>query len=127
MTLLPPGSTRTDTLFPYTTLFRSLGGGGRRPGDAGAGLEGERPLRGPLLRALLAVPHRHERVRRHAARHAAASPTARPRRAVPVRHSPAATPPRHSAPPATRPQNGPTPRHLVPMTRRPWARHPHNR
>src|SRR3546814_1996847 len=24
----PPGSTRTDTLFPYTTLFRSGGGGG---------------------------------------------------------------------------------------------------
>src|SRR3546814_11055627 len=23
MILLPPGSTRTDTLFPYTTLFRS--------------------------------------------------------------------------------------------------------
>src|SRR3546814_9025345 len=23
----PPGSTRTDTLFPYTTLFRSDGGG----------------------------------------------------------------------------------------------------
>src|SRR3546814_1358936 len=23
----PPGSTRTDTLFPYTTLFRSFGGG----------------------------------------------------------------------------------------------------
>src|SRR3546814_5504597 len=23
----PPRSTRTDTLFPYTTLFRSLGGG----------------------------------------------------------------------------------------------------
>src|SRR3546814_4512780 len=23
----PPGSTRTDTLFPYTTLFRSLGDG----------------------------------------------------------------------------------------------------
>src|SRR3546814_6234998 len=23
----PPGSTRTDTLFPYTTLFRSLGSG----------------------------------------------------------------------------------------------------
>src|SRR3546814_6659071 len=29
----PPRSTRTDTLFPYTTLFRS-----RRPGDALAGL-----------------------------------------------------------------------------------------
>src|SRR3546814_11775665 len=25
MTLRPPRSTRTDTLFPYTTLFRSLG------------------------------------------------------------------------------------------------------
>src|SRR3546814_3959954 len=25
MILLPPRSTRTDTLFPYTTLFRSLG------------------------------------------------------------------------------------------------------
>src|SRR3546814_2326479 len=43
----PPGSTRTDTLFPYTTLFRSparrdrrgVGPAGRpaadRPGDAG--------------------------------------------------------------------------------------------
>src|SRR3546814_17546525 len=26
----PPRSTRTDTLFPYTTLFRSLRGAGRR-------------------------------------------------------------------------------------------------
>src|SRR3546814_3847541 len=26
----PPGSTRTDTLFPYTTLFRSPGRQGRR-------------------------------------------------------------------------------------------------
>src|SRR3546814_1680896 len=25
----PPRSTRTDTLFPYTTLFRSLSGSGR--------------------------------------------------------------------------------------------------
>src|SRR3546814_8122526 len=34
----PPRSTRTDTLFPYTTLFRSIGkwhlGGGRDIGDA---------------------------------------------------------------------------------------------
>src|SRR3546814_8416435 len=30
----PPRSTRTDTLFPYTTLFRSLGGLGD-PGAAG--------------------------------------------------------------------------------------------
>src|SRR3546814_3140054 len=28
MTRRPPGSTRTDTLFPYTTLFRSLAVGG---------------------------------------------------------------------------------------------------
>src|SRR3546814_10279827 len=26
----PPRSTRTDTLFPYTTLFRSVGGAQRR-------------------------------------------------------------------------------------------------
>src|SRR3546814_4488605 len=37
----PPRSTRTDTLFPYTTLFRShqlqrdLGWHGREPGPAG--------------------------------------------------------------------------------------------
>src|SRR3546814_15184073 len=29
MIRLPPRSTRTDTLFPYTTLFRSLGGRAR--------------------------------------------------------------------------------------------------
>src|SRR3546814_17175309 len=28
----PPRSTRTDTLFPYTTLFRSRRGEGARPG-----------------------------------------------------------------------------------------------
>src|SRR3546814_7322299 len=34
----PPRSTRTDTLFPYTTLFRSrvLGGGSRYPKQAQA-------------------------------------------------------------------------------------------
>src|SRR3546814_19943869 len=30
----PPGSTRTDTLFPYTTLFRSHDVGRRRVGQA---------------------------------------------------------------------------------------------
>src|SRR3546814_6884941 len=37
MIRLPPRSTRTDTLFPYTTLFRSLGGfapAGSRPAAA---------------------------------------------------------------------------------------------
>src|SRR3546814_14693012 len=32
MLRLPPRSTRTDTLFPYTTLFRSLGRDDRRRG-----------------------------------------------------------------------------------------------
>src|SRR3546814_9141777 len=31
----PPRSTRTDTLFPYTTLFRSRYFSGRRPADRG--------------------------------------------------------------------------------------------
>src|SRR3546814_6572596 len=31
MILRPPRSTRTDTLFPYTTLFRSCGVEARRP------------------------------------------------------------------------------------------------
>src|SRR3546814_8603636 len=35
----PPRSTRTDTLFPYTTLFRSGPAASRRPGQ---GLEAER-------------------------------------------------------------------------------------
>src|SRR3546814_8081837 len=34
----PPRSTRTDTLFPYTTLFRSGAAAGRRRGGAAAGL-----------------------------------------------------------------------------------------
>src|SRR3546814_3115754 len=35
----PPRSTRTDTLFPYTTLFRSQEGTERRPQRAAAGRE----------------------------------------------------------------------------------------
>src|SRR3546814_2235592 len=33
MILLPPRSTRTDTLFPYTTLFRSYSSGAGRNSD----------------------------------------------------------------------------------------------
>src|SRR3546814_6277148 len=33
----PPRSTRTDTLFPYTTLFRSAGGGVGLVGELGLG------------------------------------------------------------------------------------------
>src|SRR3546814_14427890 len=35
----PPRSTRTDTLFPYTTLFRSLVVAGNGSGDAVVGWE----------------------------------------------------------------------------------------
>src|SRR3546814_19015491 len=53
----PPRSTRTDTLFPYTTLFRSPGGGAIR----GAA---ERPSDGFLSRRRpLSHPSRHERQR----------------------------------------------------------------
>src|SRR3546814_6912993 len=36
----PPGSTRTDTLFPYATLFRSLSAGAFRVSGAGVLLRG---------------------------------------------------------------------------------------
>src|SRR3546814_4076778 len=45
----PPRSTRTDTLFPYTTLFRSVAGFAR-----GAGWELQRRLEGAV-----AVAQRH--------------------------------------------------------------------
>src|SRR3546814_19994988 len=46
MVLRPPRSTRTDTLFPYSTLFRSSTGGGHEAGigDSGFGI-GWRPER----------------------------------------------------------------------------------
>src|SRR3546814_7715278 len=42
MIRLPPRSTRTDTLFPYTTLFRSQRAGrtARRPADGAGGQPG---------------------------------------------------------------------------------------
>src|SRR3546814_17621107 len=74
----PPRSTRTDTLFPYTTLFRSARGGGggssagllRRPGlgigDWGLGRAGRggrgtagAGLRGGRIAALLLLSRIH--------------------------------------------------------------------
>src|SRR3546814_2641468 len=51
----PPRSTRTDTLFPYTTLVRSISGGRRqtvRPADAVASAVTTAPpgVRGPASR-----------------------------------------------------------------------------
>src|SRR3546814_19996241 len=55
----PPRSTRTDTLFPYTTLFRSCPGQGTgtlqvwraaHPADAAARIQRDRPDSAALLR-----------------------------------------------------------------------------
>src|SRR3546814_20230509 len=55
----PPRSTRTDTLFPYTTLFRSLAAvgaaGKRRPGRRGGAEHGGRHLRDRPVADLAAV------------------------------------------------------------------------
>src|SRR3546814_13698762 len=51
----PPRSTRTDTLFPYTTLFRSLG----VPAETLLGLFGQevnQPLRRPQQATVVAAP-----------------------------------------------------------------------
>src|SRR3546814_19631472 len=48
----PPRSTRTDTLFPYTTLFRSSGGGRGRPRRGGQAGRQDAGGRGLLLPAL---------------------------------------------------------------------------
>ena len=52
----------TGLLLPHAGL--GLRGRGRRPGHPGAGLARARPVRGPLGAALLALPHRHQRVLR---------------------------------------------------------------
>src|SRR3546814_4636713 len=54
MILRPPRSTRTDTLFPYTTLFRSSARGGRRSWKP-AGRSAE-VIGGPLARIRAASP-----------------------------------------------------------------------
>src|SRR3546814_17778408 len=105
----PPRSTRTDTLFPYTTLFRSRGGArlpspadlsGQRPGaapaDGGAGLRPHDPrLPQPRLRPDPrfhdAWPARDEAAALPDAAGAAAPDSGRSRRTCPRR---AARPPK---------------------------------
>src|SRR3546814_4876991 len=63
----PPRSTRTDTLFPYTTLFRSGRRARHRPRRAGRRLlrnERARHLRGRRYRALARRPNRRQYPRR---------------------------------------------------------------
>src|SRR3546814_1760402 len=70
MILRPPRSTRTDTLFPYTTLFRSAvadPAGADAVGDGPTGrvlhhLHDHRGLRGPGRRQLRLVDDEHQRV-----------------------------------------------------------------
>src|SRR3546814_20061958 len=60
----PPRSTRTDTLFPYTTLFRS----GQRRGDRLAAVVGQRAAADAAHAAVArARADRRERPARHAA------------------------------------------------------------
>src|SRR3546814_4436164 len=77
MILRPPRSTRTDTLFPYTTLFRSAGDGAgyRGPGQflGGAATQADRhpprdrrhPRRHPALLPDRELPDRHWRSEEH--------------------------------------------------------------
>src|SRR3546814_20587439 len=54
----PPRSTRTDTLFPYTTLFRSrimVGDRQLEPGEADLAVAGGRPVEGGVERRELRV------------------------------------------------------------------------
>ena len=72
---LPPGAHRL--LLPDARL--GLRGRGRRAGDDGPGVAGLDRFEGRSSRAVLAVPHRHQRVPRHAAGPPAPGPADGPR------------------------------------------------
>ena len=76
---------RELTGYCYRMLGSGLGVRGRRAGDDDPGLACVRSLRRSFVRALVALPHRHQRVPRHARRSAAPGPPDGPHRAaVPV-------------------------------------------
>src|SRR3546814_19811361 len=85
MILRPPGSTRTDTLFPYTTIFRSArrhlalrrAGRHRGPGTARLSRRRLRPYRDPHL---LLPRHRPPGSRGEGVRPRLSDRHARPRR-----------------------------------------------
>src|SRR3546814_9282650 len=86
----PPRSTRTDTLFPYTTLFRSADVRGRPGAEGRADKDAERPVKGEqadcerALRGRVIVRNYGER-RRGAARFARADAKAHERQLPEVR------------------------------------------
>src|SRR3546814_13915953 len=61
----PPRSTRTDTLFPYTTLFRSPEAQARAPEEEGGDQPQPRSAIEDITHAFLAIGRR-ERVGQHA-------------------------------------------------------------
>src|SRR3546814_4802881 len=61
----PPRSTRTDTLFPYTTLFRSAAAERRRRRDGRPARPGQRPLARARVRRGCMVGHRRRRSEEH--------------------------------------------------------------
>src|SRR3546814_14444256 len=91
----PPRSTRTDTLFPYTTLFRSLAAGGRQFEAAEAQERGRDPAHDRarlgarvavvehVAHDLVAGPHQRQRTRGRPAAvvHGLAAPELADRRA----------------------------------------------
>src|SRR3546814_5614554 len=56
----PPGSTRTDTLFPSTTLFRSAVGGGNVEGNGPARAYGRGNIRRDGVEALASPRRDHD-------------------------------------------------------------------
>src|SRR3546814_20618373 len=104
----PPRSTRTDTLFPYTTLFRSLRRIGERPGRKiggdvafGKAAHRDRPVR-------LARPHQPVAEQIAADHEAKRQNDRRSDHAQTIKQSP---PPVHRPTPAPNPEAGLTPAH----------------
>src|SRR3546814_5802569 len=73
MNMRPPRSTRTDTLFPYPTLFRSAGLRPRHLLGARAGLAAQRRVRGQAVLAAVAIGDRHRDLLAHLRRQRAAA------------------------------------------------------
>src|SRR3546814_5860769 len=79
MTRRPPRSTRTDTLFPYTTLFRSIAFGAHETGQHAGPVPAVGALRGPVVVVAgdaADVAHRVDRTR--TTQHLAARPPDHP-------------------------------------------------
>src|SRR3546814_10635834 len=113
----PPRSTRTDTLFPYTTLFRSRN---RTPPrstfplarpcpSAPRGVRG-RPIRGAANRASVRRPPRYDEQDRWSAGRSSSAATPRPPRGAAAREREPRVRPHRRASANNRRRHGPAPR-----------------